>query len=314
MAPGSIPSRWIKCVSTPGSIRGVAIQATDLVRSMAQLHHQEGLAARGLGEAVIAGLLLASHCKPGERINLNIQGSGSFKHALVDADPEGWVRGYLVETPDAQERFAREAEFGPWGGGLLSVLRTKGKEGKQPYVGTVPLVTGFLAKDLSFYWLQSEQIPTAVGITVKVEDKQVVAAGGFMIQALPGASPAEVRAIEHHIQDLNPLAEQLSRQADPMALLSQIFQSTAFVLLEERPIVFKCDCSVERVERALVLAGTRELEAMLAEDSKATVRCDFCEKEYEVTREDLARLISRSDKPEKPGAKRRSETKGKKQR
>lgn len=295
--PESSASKWVKCIVTEGNIRGVAIQATDLVRSMAEAHSAKGLSAQGLGEAVVAGLLVGSYCKPGEHANLNIRGSGHFQQALVDAYPDGTVRGYVIERPVDQIPVADLKESGPWGEGVLCVLRTRdGEKSRQPYIGTVPLVTGHLAKDLTFYWAQSEQTPSAVGIVVDLDGEEIGVAGGFMIQALPGASPAEVKAIEQHIQSLDSLGATLSKNAGPMRLLSEIFQNTAFMVLEERPLEFKCSCTWERVERALALVGVQELQAMLTEDHSATVRCDFCSKEYQVSGDQLQRMIDQTAK------------------
>lgn len=278
----------MKCISTHGNIRGVAIEATELVQTLADLHHLKGHAARGLGEAVMGALLISSYCKQGQRINLNIQGTGYFQQALVDAYPDGTVRGYIVErdvVPDL------DPEMGPWGTGLLSVLRTKDEEGGKPYIGTVPLLTGHLAKDLSFYWVQSEQIPSAVGLAVNLEGDRISSAGAFLVQALPGASAAEVKIVEQHIQEIHSLAERLAEDSRPLQLLSQIFQSTAFMVVEEKDLQFKCNCSWDRVQRALTLVGVQELNAMLLEDHLAVVRCDFCEKEYRVDESMLKQLI-----------------------
>jgi molecular chaperone Hsp33 len=243
----------------------------------------------------MGALLVASYCKKGERINLNIQGSGHYSQALVDAHPDGSVRGYVIERKvrdEDLEIFAREG-IGPWGTGLLSVLRTKGDEGAQPYIGTVPLLTGHLAKDLSFYWAQSEQIPSAVGLVVNLDEhNEVQAAGGFLIQILPGASKEEVQTIERHINDIHSLEEALSQDQDPLHLLSRIFQSTSFMIVEEKPVEFRCNCSWERVERALTLVGAKELRSMLAENGEAIVHCDFCCKEYKVDTAHLERLIA----------------------
>ena len=284
-------SRWIKCISTQGSIRGIAIQATDLARELADMHGLKGLGARGLGEAAVAALLVSSYCKNGERINLNIRGSGHYSQALVDAYPDGKLRGYVVErTLSADERM-RISEEGPWGEGLLSILKTKDQEGQQPYIGTVPLLTGHLAKDLTFYWFQSEQVPSAVGIAVEMNGDRIESAGGFLVQAMPGASPAEVKMIEQHIQDIHSLSQEFVKSADPIQVLSKIFQSTAFIVVEERPLVFHCQCSWDRVKKALILVGADELRAMLKEEEQAVVRCDFCSKDYSVDRKMLESLI-----------------------
>lgn len=279
---------WIKCVSTHGNIRGIAIQATNLVQEMSTRHSLEGIFAQGMGEAAMAAILIASFCKNGERVNLNVQGSGFFKQALVDAYPDGSVRGYVVER---NIQFNPLEDMGPWGTGLLSVLRTKNNEAKQPYIGTVPLLTGHLAKDITFYWMQSEQIPSAVGLVVNTDQGKVTAAGGFLVQALPGASSQEIALIDHHIQQMHSLEKHVTADSNPLSLLTQIFQSTAFMMIEEKELKFKCNCSWERVERALTLVGPAELKAMLQEDQFATVRCDFCAKEYKVEAATLQKLI-----------------------
>jgi len=291
-------SKWIKCISTHGNIRGVAIQATQLVREVAERHEATALTAQGLGEAVIGGLLVASYCKAGEHINLNIRGSGHYQQALVDAYPDGSFRGYVVSRDNPFLLRESGEETGPWGAGLLSILRTKpDQDDRQPYIGTVPLLTGHLAKDLTFYWAQSEQVPSSVGIVVDMRKGKVAAAGGFLIQAMPGASMAEISEIEQHIfdmSDLDGMAKKVSEDADPLMLISGIFQSTAFVVLEDRELKFKCTCSWERVERALSLVGTEELMAMLKEDNRATVKCDFCNKSYEVDAAALQTLIAKT--------------------
>jgi molecular chaperone Hsp33 len=282
---------WVKCIATQGNIRGVAIQAADLIQTISDRHQLKGAAIRSLGELIMGSLLIASCCKTGERVNLNIQGNGLIKQALADAYPEGKVRGYVIEN---REHVLGDEKWGPWGAGLLSVLRTQDEENGRPYIGTVPLLTGHLAKDLSFYWAQSEQIPSAVGLAVNLEGDRVTSAGGFLVQALAGADMSEVKIIEHHINEIDSLAKKLANSMDPLHLLSQIFQSTAFVIIEKKRIAFDCNCSWKRVERALVLVGTAELETLLAQEQTVSVRCDFCATEYRIERAILEKLIDLS--------------------
>ncbi|MGE0614991.1 MAG: Hsp33 family molecular chaperone HslO, partial [Bacteriovoracia bacterium] len=212
-AAKSREAHWVKCISTEGNFRGVAIHAKDLVQEIVDMHGLEGIAAKGLGEAVLGALFIASNCKEGEKINLNIQGSGHYRQVLVDAYPEGIVRGYVIEREDPESTAGPSR--GPWGEGSLSVLRTKSLEREQPYIGTVPLVTGHLAKDLTYYWLQSEQIPSAVGIVVDVEKKKVKTAAGFIVQVLPNASPQEVSALQSKMEHFPSLAKELGKNSDP---------------------------------------------------------------------------------------------------
>ncbi|MEO5968861.1 MAG: Hsp33 family molecular chaperone HslO [Bdellovibrionia bacterium] len=288
--PHQSASQWVKCISLQDNIRGVAIQSTQLIQEMATRHQLRGEGARGLGEAVVAALMLSSFCKKGQKVNLNIQGQGLYQQGLVDAHPDGTVRGYVIE----REIVFQDSNFGPWGSGLLSVLRTKEEEGNQPYIGTVPLLTGHLAKDLSYYWVQSEQIPTAVGIAVSMDSEQpdkVVSAGGFLVQALPGASEKVVQTIEQHIFEISSLETMLTKDGDPLHLLSQIFQNNSFSVIEEMPLAFKCSCSWDRVERALRLLGKVELRAMQVQKPPAVVHCDFCAKDYDISLELLTQLI-----------------------
>jgi molecular chaperone Hsp33 len=270
----------------------VAIQATELIRSMAAMHKLDGGSSQALGEAVMGAMLIGSYCKNQERVNLNVQGSGDIKQALVDAYPDGTVRGYVVRRGSDEISIEFEGQ-GPWGSGFLSVLRTKNAEQQQPYIGTVPLLTGHLAKDLTYYWAQSEQVPSAVGLAVCVENGQVTAAGGFLVQAMPGATQEELKSIETHIQEIESLASRVAQDPNPLSLLSQIFQDTAFILVEEKPLSFKCNCSWERVNRALTLVGAAELKEMLATEKSASVKCDFCSTEYHVDAEGLKKLIAK---------------------
>lgn len=284
---------WQKCISNSGTLRGVAVRCTDVARELSTLHGLKGDPARSFAETLVAGFLLASYCKQGERMNLNVQGDGWAKQALVDAYPNGTIRGYLVPNPNAVVGKEDLTGEGPWGRGLLSVLRKRDVEGSQPYIGTVPLVTGHLAKDLTYYWFQSEQVPSAVGIAVNLaKDGSISSAGGFMVQAMPGASDAEVKELETQVNAIGNLAKEIAEDRDPIYLLSQIFQNTAFMLLEKKALKAECTCSWERVKRALTLVGTKELQSMLEETGEAVVKCDFCEKEYKADRAMLEKMIA----------------------
>ncbi len=272
-------SRWVKCISSQGTTRGVAIEATDYVQKAIDLHGLVDEEAVRLGEALIGGMILASYAKFGERINLNVRGTGQIKQALVDGFPEGFARGYVVKNDIS----AAPEGYGPWGDGLLSVLRTKGTEGQPPYIGTVPMATGHLAKDLTFYWVQSEQVPSAVGIAVSVEGSKVIEAGGFLVQAMPGASEKELEQIEKHIVEVGDLARRFGADAEPTQLLSEFFQDSTFLLLEEKEIGYRCECSLEKVERALILIGKRELISLRDENKDVEVNCDFCRKLFTVS-------------------------------
>ncbi|MEW6055758.1 MAG: Hsp33 family molecular chaperone HslO [Bdellovibrionota bacterium] len=284
----SIPDKWIKCIAQGGNMIATSICATDLVEEARRRHKLSGPEINALGEALMGGLLLASTCKPGERVSLSVKGDGIFKQTVVDAAPEGKVRGFIISRDLVGNL---DQKLGPWQNGLLSVVRLKLNE-KEPYIGTVPVVTGHLAKDLTYYLSQSEQIPSAIGLAVNLEKGgQVSSAGAFMVQVLPGASSAEIAAIEDNIHNLQSLAAEVAENSNPTRLLGQIFTDTTFTILDDRPLSFQCNCSKERIGRALLLLGRAELQDMLEKDKGAEVHCDFCGSEFSFGSQDLENMI-----------------------
>jgi molecular chaperone Hsp33 len=281
--------KWVKCISLTGTIRAVAIDATETVNILAKRHKLSEAGTIALSEGVIAGLILSSYCKSGEKVNLNIQGSGWCQQAIIDANADAEFRGYIVERPQENVKLGRGV--GPWGIGLLSVLRTKHEEA-QPYIGTVPLLTGRLAKDLTFYWLQSEQVQTAVGIEVITEeDGSVSHAEGFLIQAMPGATDSDIQVIEDHLKKLHQFDSTSVVRSTPVHLLSYLLENQSFTLLEETPLTLKCPCSFDRVNRSLMLVGNDEIQAMITEGKDVEINCDFCSEHYVYTPTMLRDLI-----------------------
>ncbi len=285
--------KWVKCISSSGTIRAVAIRANETANFMAKRHQLNEIGTKAFTESLIAGLILSSYCKSGEKVNLNIKGSGWCTQAIIDANADAEVRGYVVSRDPAEVKLAKK--IGPWGIGLLSVLRTKTEEA-QPYIGTVPLLTGHLAKDLTFYWLQSEQVQSAVGIEVVMHEGLVTHAEGFLIQAMPGATDADILMIEDHLKKLHQFDSESMQRSTPVNLLSYLLEHQSFSLLEEKPIIFKCSCSVERVKRSLTLIGTDELSAMLNESKDVEVMCEFCSEKYVFSTDMIRSLLAEAKK------------------
>lgn len=269
--------KWVKCISSAGTIRAVAVTATEIANILAERHQTTEIGTIALSEALVAGLLLASYSKGEEKINLNIQASGWCSQAIVDANAEAEIRGYIHERNQKDVQLAKGV--GPWGIGLMSVLRTKHEEA-QPYIGTVPLLTGRLPKDLTFYWLQSEQVQSAVGIQVFWENGKVAHAEGFLIQALPGATDDDIRFIEQHLIDLNQFGIDASQRSTPLHLLAYLLENQSFSILEEKKVTLKCPCSIDRVKRSLMLIGQPELQSMLEDQKDVEIICDFCSEKY----------------------------------
>lgn len=280
--------KWIKCIARGGNMMATTITAADLIEDARKRHRLGPAETRALGESLMAGLLLASNLKHGDRISISIRGDSFLRQAVVDANPDGTVRGFIISSDLARDT---DGSRGPWQNGLLSIVRLRADE-KEPYTGTVPNVTGHLAKDLTFYLSQSEQIPSAVGLAVNVTDKGAVdAAGAFMIQVMPGASMEEIKSVEQHINELQSLASHITKDSDPTKLLAHLFSDVTFTILEERPLKFECTCSRDRVVRALKLIGRTELQDMLNKDKGAAVNCDFCETKFSFNATELQAII-----------------------
>lgn len=281
--------KWIKCIARGGNMLATTITAADLIEEARKRHRLGPAETRALGEALMAGLLLASTLKSGDRISISVKGDNFLRQAVVDANPDGTVRGFIISSdivgnPDVSR--------GPWQNGLLSVVRLKQNE-KEPYTGTVPNVTGHLAKDLTFYLSQSEQIPSAVGLAVNLDDKgSVSTAGAFLIQVMPGATMEEIKSVEKHITEIQSLASHITKDSNPIKLLAHLFSDMTFTILDERPLTFECTCSKDRVKRALKLVGRAELSDMLAKDKGADVNCDFCGTKFSFNAAELQGLIN----------------------
>lgn len=286
----SAHDKWVKCISSSGTIRAVAINATETTNFLAQRHKTNLAGTKSISEGILASLLLSSYCKDEEKVNLNIQASGWCHQAIFDANANAEVRGYVIERPYDEINLANN--IGPWGIGLLSVLRTKRDQDK-PYIGTVPLITGHLAKDLTFYWLQSEQVHSAVGIEVQLDfdNNTVTFAQGFLIQALPGATESDISFIEDHVKRLNFLDPESIQKKSPTHLLSYLLENQSFSVLEEKTLSVKCSCSIDRVKRSIALIGRDEIESMVQENKNSEIVCDFCSEKYIFTPQMLQSLI-----------------------
>ncbi|MGK5089537.1 Hsp33 family molecular chaperone HslO [Bdellovibrionota bacterium FG-2] len=285
--------KCIRCLSVGGNLMATAIRAPNLVQEAARRHKLAPIESQLLGEALMGGILLASGCKTEDRVSLSVKAPGFFKQAVVDALPTGKVRGFL--TTREATGFTREPEIAPWHEGTLSVVRMR-LDQKEPYVGTVPAITGHLAKDLTFYLTQSEQIPSAVGLATVLDPQSglVKTAGAFLIQVLAGASHKDISTVENNLHELHSLASELIEDQDPIHLLGKLFSDLTFVLLEERPLHYECTCSRERILSAIALLGKMELEDMIEKDNGAEVGCDFCGNQFQITATELKGLIGRT--------------------
>jgi len=254
--------------------------------------------SRGLAGGALMGALL----KSGQRIALKFEGNGPLQKMIIEADSDGALCGCLG-NPSAET----EPINGKWNvagligrAGFLTVSKDIGMGG-EPYHGMVQLVSSEIGDDLAHYLTESEQIPSAVGLSASLnESGEISVCGGFLVQALPKADEAEIEEIMKRITALPPLSN-LLKEVGPEGVIREIFGDIPYTLLESHDIFFRCGCSREKVERALISLGDAELRDMQAIDNGASITCEFCRKSYHFDVAELESLQNLS-KPENPKA------------
>ncbi len=284
----------IRAIAREASLRVVAAVTTDLVADAARRHGLSPAATCAVGRALTSGLLLATLTKGGERVTVQLVGDGPIGSITVDATDAGDVRGYALRPeagPPVTEARCRVVEtLGRHG--VVNVLRDLGLE--ERYQGQVSLVTGEVDEDVEAYLRSSEQVPSALGCEVLLDGAgQVRAAGGVLVQALPGGDPDSVRDVQHALRTgrLYELLAGGEHSAQALAQNFHVAEPLEF-MGEERSVRFQCRCSAERIGDMLSLLTTVDLDEMIAEDKPAEVTCNFCNTHYRVERPELERIRS----------------------
>lgn len=286
----------VRGMSMDGFVKAVGIRSTELVRRGAQIQKTTPNATAAFGRALTAGSILGNMQKTEEgSLTLQVRGGGPIGTITVVSDPVGNVRGCVTEprVPLVEKRPGK-LDVGATVGtnGTLTVIRDLGM--KEPFVGSVPLVSGEIADDITAYFAQSEQIPTACALGVLVDrDYTVKTAGGYLLQLLPGAPEETISALERGIQAAGAVTPMLEAGMTPEDILGQVMGTLGVVFLETTEVCYKCYCSRQRVERALISLGRKELEEIAAEDKEFPVECQFCDTVYRFTPGDVRELLAR---------------------
>lgn len=284
--------RIVRGLSTAGGIRVITSTAGVLAREICSLQHTSPTAAIAMGRGLAGGALMGALLKPGQRVGLKFEGNGPVGKLIIEADSDGAVRGCAgnptADVPPLEDRWNVPKLLGR--AGFLTVTRDLGLGG-EPYHGMVQLRSSEIGDDLAYYLTDSEQVPSAVGLGAALDaDGQVSVCGGFLVQALPRADEAEIDTIMEQIELLPPISE-LIAEGGPEALMARIFCTVPYTPLETREIFFRCGCSREKVEGALLSLGPNELDEMRRKGEGAEVRCEFCRREYRLDAADIERLI-----------------------
>ena len=285
----------IRAITADGFVKASVITGRDLVERARNIHTLLPVATAALGRTLMAASMMGDMLKiDGASVTLQIKGGGPLGTVLAVSDDTGNVRGY-VQNPHVElmEKVPGKLDVGRavGEGGSLTVIKDLGM--KEPYVGTIGLLSGEIADDVAAYFVESEQIPTACALGVLVgTDQSVTSAGGYLIQLLPGAGEDIITKIEAGVARVGSVSHALEGGLDGEWLLKAVLSDFDLEILEKHPVEYRCYCSRERVSRALVSMGRQELSDLIQEQGRAELTCQFCDQVYRYTREELEELLT----------------------
>ncbi len=284
----------IRGIDKKGTIKFFIASTTNLVEEARRIHNTSPTATAALGRVLTAACMIGMTLKNDrDTLTLKIKGDGPVGSIVSVANSNGEVKGY-VDNPqvDLPKRPDGKLDVGGIVGknGQIAVIKDLGL--KEPFIGYSNLVSGEIAEDLASYYYHSEQQPTAISLGVLVDtDTSVRAAGGFMIQLLPGVSEEDIDRIESILKSIKPMSTLIDEGLTPEEILKEIFGEFQVEVLDKTFVQYKCNCSMEKVESILVSLGNDELKAIIEEDGKAEVVCHFCNTKYNFSKEDLIKLL-----------------------
>jgi molecular chaperone Hsp33 len=288
-----VRDQLIRGTAMNGKVRVFAVNTTRVVEEIRSRLDTWPTATAALGRAVSAGAMMGAMLKGEEKLTIQVKGNGPLGQIVVDANAKGEVRGFVsnphVDLPsNAQGKFDVAGAVGTEG--TIYVIKDLGL--KEPYRGSVPIISGELGDDFTYYFVKSEQTPSAVALGVLIEkDATVRSSGGFIIQLLPGLSDEEVSQLEERLAGVQSVSGLFEEGLSLKEILEKIVDDV--VIFEQINIVFRCGCSPDRVEQTLISLGKDEIQKILEEDEKAEIVCHFCNEKYQSGREDLKNILNK---------------------
>lgn len=285
----------VRATAADNQVRAFAATTRGLVEMARQHHNTSPVATAALGRLLTAGAMMGSMMKnEKDMLTIQIRGDGPLGGITVTADSSANVKGY-VENPDVMlpPKNGKLDVGGAVGIGLIQVIKDMGL--KEPYVGQTILVSSEIAEDLTYYFANSEQVPSSVGLGVLMDrDNTVHCAGGFIIQMMPFAQEKTIAQIEENLKNVTSVTALLEKGLTPEELLDVLLGNVGLEITDTIPTQFYCNCSKDRVEQAVASIGKKDIQEMIEEGKDIEVKCHFCNTAYNYTVEDLKRIIKRS--------------------
>ncbi|GKV57778.1 33 kDa chaperonin [Sporosarcina sp. NCCP-2222] len=283
----------IRALAFDNTIRAYAVRSTETVSEAQRRHYTWPTATAALGRSMTATVMMGAMLKGEEKLTVKIEGNGPLGPIVADANAKGEVRGYATHPQthfDLNEKGKLDVRRAVGTEGMLTVVKDLGL--RDYFTGQVPLVSGEVAEDFTQYFVVSEQVPSAVGLGVLVNpDNTVKAAGGFVIQVMPGATDETITELEKRISTVEPISKLIDRGLTPEEILEEVLGRDNVQVIDRMPVTFSCNCSRERFGNAIIGLGEKEIRDMIEEDGQAEAECHFCLEKYVYTKEDLEGFI-----------------------
>lgn len=288
----------VRATAANAQIRAFAANTKEMVEEARRIHNTSPVVTAALGRLLTGGAMMGAMQKGEEDLlTLQVSGDGPLKGMTVTADARGNVKGYAIE-PQVMLPPSKAGKLdvgGAVGKGSLRVIKDMGL--KEPYVGQTVLQTGEIAEDLTYYFATSEQVPSSVGLGVLMEkDNTVKQAGGFILQLMPFAEEEVIAKLEQNLSDFTSVTRVLDEGKTPEEMLGLLLSGLDLEITDTRPAAFCCNCSRERVERAIISIGRKEIRGMIEEQKPISVNCHFCNREYSFSPAQLKELLGRCGK------------------
>lgn len=285
----------VRATAANHQVRAFAATTKELVECAREHHNTSPVATAALGRLLTGGVMMGSMMKNEKDVlTINVRGNGPIEGMTVTADSQGNVKGY-AGNPEVMlpPKNGKLDVGGAVGIGILQVIKDMGL--KEPYVGDTILVTSEIAEDLTYYFASSEQVPSSVGLGVLMEkDNTVKRAGGFIIQMMPFAEEETIEQIEENLKNVTSVTELLEKGYTPEQILEEVLGNLGVEITDTLPANFSCNCSKERVEKAVISIGKKEIKEMIEEGKDIEVKCHFCNTAYQYTVEDLKDMLKRA--------------------
>ncbi|GAE27996.1 chaperonin [Halalkalibacter wakoensis JCM 9140] len=286
----------VKATAFNGKVRAYSLIATNMVNEAVRRQGTWPTASAALGRAMMASTMMATMLKGDSKLTVKIEGKGPIGAIIVDANTKGETRGYVSNPQvhfDLNSQGKLDVARAVGTDGFLSVVKDLGL--KENFTGSVPLVSGELGEDFTYYFASSEQTPSSVGVGVLVNpDNTILAAGGFIIQLMPGADDTVIDEIEKRLSSIPPISKLVEAGMPPEEMLQALLGDDNVKFLDKQSISFNCQCSKERVENAIISLGKKEIQDMIDEDGGAETVCHFCNETYQLNVDELKELLEQA--------------------